>query len=183
MKTRSFALASTPTALSGAVLSVLALAGLGIVATTNTEAVVADQFAAALESPLQRNTETRVATADRRHPIAGTEAYWLDRNHPSPEGAEMEAVTWSAPLAADLSIGDRINIPNRSKGNRILEVVAVADVEPAPGTAESRNPSSERQIAVTFRDLTASNGAGPLVTFVVPAGTNLAASQKLPQTL
>lgn len=187
MKIRTFALATTPTALSGAVLAVFALAGLAAVATTNTEAVVAERFVAALESPAPVKADTSFAATQEAHPVSGTEAYWLNRQHATSEGAEMETVRWSAPRAADLAIGDRINVPNR-KGSRILEVVAVANVEPppealAPGTLDSRRRTSKNQIAVTFRDLTTANGTGPLVTFVVPAETDLAAVHKLPQSL
>ena len=182
MKTRTFALATTPTALSGAVLAVIALAGLAAVATTNTEAVVADRFVAALENPVPVEAGTALAATQEAHPVSGTEAYWLDRQHAASNGAEMEAVRWSAPRAADLAIGDRIDVPDR-KGSRILEVVAVANVETPPGALDSRKRSSETQIAVTFRDLTTANGTGPLVTLVVPAGTDLAAAHKLPQSL
>lgn len=184
MTIRRFALASTPTAFSGAVLAILAVAGVGVIATANTEAVVAKRFVAALENPVAQRTPDRVAEADGDKLVSGSEAYWLaERQRIEADGASVEPATWSAPLAAGLSVGDRITIPN-GKTERVLQVVAIADVEPAPGSLQTGNGTpSLRQIAITCRDLSANGHDGQLVTFVVPAGNSLASSGKAPQTL
>lgn len=183
MRIRRFALVSPPTAVSGAVLALFALLGVGVIATANTEAVVAERFAAALEVEPAQRTQTRQVAAVEEKLISGSEAYWLaETKGLGADGASVEPATWSAPFAAGLSVGDRISVPN-GKTERILQVVAIADVEPAPGTLQTRATASGRQIAVTCREISA-NGKGQLVTFVVPASTGLASStQKLPQTL
>lgn len=162
MTLRRFALLPTPAARIGAGLSLVALIGIGI-ATANTEAVVAGRFTAALEkSPLQ-------TVADRsaeRKLVSGSEAYWLaeKRRHEN-AGAAIEPAAWSvAPFAAGLNIGDRITITS-AKGERVLEVVTITDVEPASETAHAGDAA--RKLAVTCRDMSTPNGQ--LVTFEVPA--------------
>jgi hypothetical protein len=161
MTFRRFALASTPAARTSAVLSLLALLGVGISAA-NPEAMVTRRFTAALEAgPVQM-----AATSTDQALVSGSEAYWLDqkRRHDNGE-ALVEPAAWSAPLAAGLAIGDRITISS-GKTERILQVIAVADVEPASGAAAGAVP---RQVAVTCRDVTAPEGR--LVTFIAPADT------------
>lgn len=177
---RRFALALTPTALTGAGLAVLAVAGIGLIASANPEAVVTERFVAALEAPVQSAAQV---SATGEHPISGSEAYWLaERNQLTADGVAVEPATWSAPLAAGLSIGDRITVPGGKDGKRKLEVVAIADVEPAPGTLQAHTGTTVPQIAITCRDLSTDDHK-QLVTFVVPASNDLAASGKVPQTL
>ncbi|HYD16035.1 MAG TPA: hypothetical protein VEA77_06510 [Hyphomicrobium sp.] len=157
MTFRRFALASTPAARTSAVLSLLALLGVGISAA-NPEAMVTRRFTAALEAgPVQM-----AATSTDQALVSGSEAYWLDqkRRHDNGE-ASVEPAAWSAPLAAGLSVGDRITISS-GKTQRVLQVITVADVAPASGAAP-------RQVAVTCRDVTAPEGR--LVTFIAPADT------------
>lgn len=181
MTLRRFALASTPAARSGAALALLALAGVGVIATANTEAVVAKRFTTALEAPLQEATTAEVK-ANGGPLVSGSEAYWLaERQRLDRDGASVEPAAWSAPMAAGLAVGDRFTIPG-GKSDRVLQVIAIADVEPAPGTLQTGTGSSGRQIAITCRDLSAADGHGQLVTFVVPADTNLA-SQRPAHTL
>lgn len=181
MTFRRFALALTPTALTGAGLAVLAVAGIGLIASANPEAVVTKRFVAALEAPAQSAAHV---SATSEHPISGSEAYWLaERRQLTAEGGSVEPATWSAPLAAGLSIGDRITVPSGKGSKRTLEVIAIADVEPAPGTLQARTGANGPQIAITCRDLSAADSHKQLVTFVVPASNDLAATGKVPQTL
>lgn len=176
MTLRRFALASTPTARSGAALALFALAGVGVIATANTEAVVAKHFTTALEAPAQ--PAAAAVKADRAL-VSGSEAYWLtERQRLDDEGASVEPATWSAPTAAGLTVGDRFTIPG-GKSDRVLQVIAIADVEPAPGTLQTGGSAPGRQVAITCRDLSAADedGHGQLVTFVVPADTSLAAQR------
>ncbi|MCC7253753.1 hypothetical protein, partial [Hyphomicrobium sp.] len=87
--------------------------------------------------------------------------------HESAEAA-LEPAAWSAtPLAASLSVGDRITISS-GKGERVLEVVAIAEVEPAPVVTRAAGaPPPARKVTVTCRDT--SSPDGQLVTFEVPA--------------
>ena len=163
MTLRRFALASTPAARTGAVLALTALVGMGI-ASTNPEAVVAGRFAAALEAPLA--TDGKRMT-DQKILVSGSEAYWLtDKRRVESDGATVEPVAWSPPVAAGLSVGDRISVPGE-KSRRALQVVAIADLEPAPGVAAAASGSAVQKIAITCRDLSAPDGR--LVTFLVPA--------------
>jgi hypothetical protein len=164
MTLRRFALVQTPAARAGAGLALLALIGVGI-ATANTEAVVAGRFTAALESA------PRQVVADRsvdRTLISGSEAYWLaeKRRHDS-AGAALEPAAWSAaPFAANIAVGDRITISG-AKGDRVLEVVTIADVEPASEAAG--HARALRKIVVTCRDLSTPDKR--LVTFEIPVET------------
>lgn len=182
MTLRRFALASSFTsARSGAVLALVAFAGVGAIATANTEAVVAKRLTAALEAPAH---QPKTKTAESRALVSGTEAYWLaERQRLESDGASVEPAAWSGPRAAGLAVGDRFTIPG-DKSDRVLQVIAIADVEPAPGTLQAHSPasSSAREIAITCRDLSASNSHAELVTFVIPANTNLA-SERPAQTL
>lgn len=180
MTIRRFALASRPTALAGSALAILAVAGVGLIATANTEAVVANRFVAALENPAEQRPALRVADAESDKLISGSEAYWLTGQRRLAADGSVEPAAWSGSISDGLSVGDRITVPN-GKAERVLQVVAIAAVEPAPGAGHA-STSSLRQIAITCRDLSA-DGHGHLVTFVVPARQNLAASGKLPQTL
>lgn len=165
MTLRRSALASSPAArTTGAVLALLALVGLGI-ATADTEAVVAGRFAAALEAPAQTADK---AAADRKVLVSGSEAYWLsEKRRLTADGASLKPAAWAAPLAAGLSVGDRITVPGE-KSERVLQVVAIADLETAPGVATTTG-SSAQKVAVTCRDLSTPDGR--LVTFLVPSET------------
>lgn len=171
MTLRRFASPPTPAARTGAVLALLALAGVAI-ATANTEAVVASRFAAALEAAPQDRT---ARGTDPKTLVSGSEAYWLaeKRRHES-DGAAIEPAAWTAPRAAGLAVGDRIAVPG-GKAERVLEVIAIADVEPAPGATPVGTAPAGPQIAVTCRDLSTPDGR--LVTFLVPAAGTLAAAK------
>jgi hypothetical protein len=165
MTLRRFALALTPTARTTAVLGLLACVGLGV-ATANTEAVVARHFTTALAAAPQQTAALTSSGAL----VSGSEAYWLGekRKHEG-QGAALEPAAWSAPLAASLSVGDRITISS-GKSERVLQVIAVADVEPAPGQAAATagtSPAILRNIAVTCRDTSTPDGR--LITFLTPA--------------
>ena len=181
MMLRRFALASSPAARSGAALALFALAGGGLIATANTEAVVAKRFTAALEAPAQQTSVAEAAA--KRALISGTEAYWLsDRQRLESDGVSVEPAAWTGPMAPGLAVGDRFTLPG-GNSDRILKVVAIADVEPAPGAVQTGASNTGRQVAITCRDLTAEDGRAELVTFVVPAGTALASQKQPPQTL
>lgn len=182
MMLRRFALASTPAARTGAALALFAVAGGGLIASANTEAVVAKRFTAALEAPSQ--SASAVQTAANRALISGTEAYWLsERQRLESDGVSVEPAAWSGPMAPGLAVGDRFTLPG-SKSDRVLEVIAIADVEPTPGAVQTGATAPGRQVAITCRDLTAQDdGRAELVTFVVPAGTTLASQKRPPQTL
>lgn len=175
MTLRRFALLRTPTARASAGLAVLTLLGIGV-ATTNTEAVVAGRFTAALEAA------PRQAVADAHSDktlVAGSEAYWLEKRRHEGAGAALEPAAWSGPpLAAGLvSVGDRITFSN-AKGERVLEVVSIANVEPEPA-AHAASAPAPRKIAITCRDLGTPDGH--LVTFEAPAevGAGAAKSRSL----
>lgn len=158
MTLRRFVLALTPATRAAAVLAVLALAGVGI-STANTEAVVTQRFAAALEAAAPDGAVT-LASAGKPL-VSGSEAYWLaeKRRHEGADAA-LEPAAWSAPLAAGLAPGDRITI-SAGKVERVLQVVTV---DPAPA-----GEGNLRQVRVTCRDVNAPD-AHP-VTFTAPADT------------
>lgn len=163
MTLRRFALASKPSARTGAVLALLALTGVGI-GSANTDAVVAERFTAALEA-----TPQQIATAEAagRTLVSGSEAFWLaeKRRHEN-DGAALEPAAWSPPLAAGLTVGDRITI-STGKSERILQVVAISDVE--PGTMPASATAGTRHVAVTCREIGSPDGR--LTTFLAPADT------------
>jgi hypothetical protein len=170
MTLRRFALTRTPAARTTAVLGLLACVGLGV-AAANTETLVARHFTAALAATAPQQTAA-LATAGGPL-VSGSEAYWLGdkRRHELQHEAQgaLEPATWSATFAAGLSVGDRITVSG-GKSERVLEVIAVADVEPAPGQpAASGAAPATHHIAVTCRDL--STPEGRLVTFLTPAGS------------
>lgn len=164
MTLRRFALASKPSARTGAVLALLALTGVGI-GSANTDAVVAERFTAALEAAPQQ-----IATAEAAiHTlVSGSEAFWLaEKRRHETDGAALEPAAWSPPLAAGLAIGDRITI-STGKSERVLQVVAISDVEPGTMPA-SATAGGTRHVAVTCRELGAPDGK--LTTFLAPADT------------
>lgn len=163
MTHRRFALASQPAVRTGAAFAVIAVAGLGI-AQANVEDVVARRFTAALETGPRAPT----VDAERRALVSGSEAFWLAEKRRHDADGTIEPASWSAPLAAGLSVGDRITISS-SKAERVLQVVAIADVEPAPGAP------AIRQIAITCRDM--GTPEGRLTTFLAPADAAPAASK------
>jgi len=159
----------TPSAHTGTVLALLAALGAGVSAA-NPEAVVANRFTAALEAAPAKasNDETTAAL------VSGSEAFWLaEKRRHEADGAALEPASWTTPLAvARVAVGDRISLPG-DKAQRVLEVVAIADVERTPG---SREPAAAPQIAVTCRDL--SSPDGKLVTFLAPAATPVSTANK-----
>jgi hypothetical protein len=157
MSLRRLSLRATPAARTATALGLLALVGAGI-STANPEHVVTERFAAALKQA----PETREASAEPL--VSGSEAYWLAEKRRHDDGA-IEPAAWSAPIAEDVAVGDRITIAT-AKAQRVLEVVAVSVVEPAPGTASTS--TAARQIAVTCRDLSTPNGR--LTTFLTQTG-------------
>lgn len=165
MTLRRFALLRTPTVRASAGLALLTLLGVGI-ATANTEAVVTRRFTAALEAaPRQTVADLR---SDRL--ISGSEAYWLEKRRHEAAGAAIEPAAWSsaaAPFAVGLvSVGDRVTFSN-AKGERVLEVIAIAEVEPAPVAPHAAATPAPRRIIITCRDL--STPDAQLVTFEGPA--------------
>lgn len=165
MTLRRFSLPATPAARASTGLALLALLGLGI-ATANPEALVVGRFTAALEaSPHQMATET----GKTRSLVSGSEAYWLaEKRHPDGTDAAIEPAAWSvAPFATGLSVGDRITISS-GKADRVLEVVALTEVERTEGAGASEaHGAAARNIAVTCRDTSTPDGR--LVTFLIPA--------------
>lgn len=153
-------IASTAAVRTGALFFALAAGALGI-AFANTESVVAQRFAVALEQAPQES----VADAGG-HLVSGSEAYWLTAKQrtDATSGASFEPAAW-APLLSGISVGDRITVAS-GKSERLLEVIAIANVEnmSTPRAAASH-------VAVTCRDLSAPDRA--FTTFLVPAGTAL----------
>jgi hypothetical protein len=176
MTLRRFA-AWTPTAHTGAVLALVAALGVGVT-TANPEAVVADRFAAALEAAPAQTSGSQANSAL----VSGSEAYWLaEKRRHETDGAALEPAAWTTPLAAArVSVGDRITVPgdtvSGNKAQRVLEVVAIADVVPAPGATTASDHEASAQIAVTCRDLTSADGK--LVTFLAPAAGQVSAAGK-----
>jgi hypothetical protein len=167
MTLRRFALPTTPTARTGAGLALLALLGVGI-ASTNTDAVVAGRFTAALEAA-PRHAPVEVASGSDKPLISGSEAYWLEKRRHESGGAAIEPAAWSAaPFIGSVAVGSRITIAN-GKDEHVLEVVAISDVAPAPGASAPPNGRAERKIAITCRDL--STPDGQLMTFETSVGT------------
>lgn len=166
MTLRRFALPTIPTALTGAGLAMLAVLGIGI-ASTNTDAVVAGRFTAALEATPREANVDLAAKADAPL-ISGTEAYWLEKRRHEAAGAAIEPAAWSAPFIGNVTVGSRITV-SVGKDEHLFEVVAVTDVAPTSGTAaEIRNGRAERRIAITCRDL--STPDGQLLTFEATVG-------------
>jgi hypothetical protein len=171
MTLRRFALTRTPAARTTAVLGLLACVGLGV-AAANTEALVARHFTAALAAAAPQHTAALTTTGGPL--VSGSEAYWLGdkRRHEMHEAqGAIEPAAWSVPFAAGLSVGDRITISS-GKSERVLQVIAVADVEPAPGQPAASGAAGQpatHPIAVTCRDM--STPEGRLVTFLTPAGS------------
>jgi hypothetical protein len=166
MTLRRFSLLTTPTARTSAGLAVLTLLGVGI-ATANTEAVVAGRFTAALEAAPKQT----VADLKPDQPlVSGSEAYWLDKRRHDNGGAALEQAAWSpTPIAAGFSLGSRITISNgKDKADRVLEVIAITEVESIPGALNKVEPSNvAHKVAITCRDLSSPDGR--LVTFEAPA--------------
>jgi hypothetical protein len=163
MTLRRSAVALPPAARSFAVLSVLAALGIGL-AASNTEDVVAGRFAAALEQT-PRQVQVSVDNETGAAPVSGSEAYWLaSKRRADTNGAALEPATW-APLVSGLSVVDRIAISS-GKSERVLEVVAIANIEPAADLQKLAG-----HVAVTCRDLSTPDRA--FTTFLVPAGSSL----------
>ena len=76
-----------------------------------------------------------------------------------------------APHVERVLRGETVNyertIQDASGGTRVLEVVAISDIEPASDTAHADRASAPRKIAITCRDLSTPDGR--LVTFEGPA--------------
>lgn len=159
MSLRRLSRLAPPAARTAAALGLVALVGAGI-STANPEHVVTQRFAAALKQA----PETREASAQPLE--SGSEAYWLAGKRRHDGDGVIEPAAWSTPITDDVAVGDRITI-STAKAQRVLEVVAVSAVEPAPGTA-STSVATGRQIAVTCRDLSSPDGR--LTTFLTQAG-------------
>lgn len=165
MTLRRFSLLTTPTARTSAGLAVLTLFGVGI-ATANTKAVVAGRFTAALEAAPKQT----VADLNADQPlVSGSEAYWLDKRRHGNGEAALEQAAWSpSPIAAGFSVGSRITISNgKGTADRVLEVIAIADVEPIPGANKVEPGNVAHKVAITCRDLSSPDGR--LMTFEAPA--------------
>jgi hypothetical protein len=162
----------TPAVRTASVFGLLACVGLGV-ATANTEDLVARHFTTALaQAPQQTAALTTGGPL-----VSGSEAYWLNekRRHDSQQGAALEPAAWSVPFAAGLSVGDRVTISS-GKSERVLQVIAVADVEPTPGQpAPTGAAPPTHHIAVTCRDMSTPDGR--LVTFLTPATTTSASAK------
>ncbi len=164
--TLRFALPMT-TVRTGAGLGLLAMLGVGI-ATTNTDAVVAGHFAAALEAG-PRQAAVDVAAGTDKSLVSGSEAYWLARRHPEAAGAAIEPAAWSAPpvvggIMGGLTVGSRITVAT-GKEVHVFEVVAIRGTEPA---AEGSGNRGERRVLITCRDLSTQDGR--LQTFATTLG-------------
>lgn len=157
MMLRRFALPMTTTARAGTGLALLTLLGIGI-ATTNTDAVVAGRFTAALEAK-SGSAMTNVATASTdKATVSGSEAYWLEKRRHEQAGAAIEPAAWSVPFIGNVAVGSRITF-STGADTHDFEVIAVTEIAPGAETAaQSPNGHTERRIAITCRDLSAPNG-------------------------
>lgn len=163
MTLRRFALPMTTTARTGAGLALIALLGAGI-AATNTDAVVAGRFTAALEATPHHATVDVAATAGSDNTmVSGSEAYWLEKRRHEEAGAAIEPAAWSTPFIGNVAVGSRITF-STGQDAREFEVVTVTEIAQAPGAAaQAANGHVERRFAITCRDL--STPDRPLQTF------------------
>lgn len=153
MTLRRFARPLTTTARTGAGLALLTLLGVGI-AATNTDAVVAGRFTAALEAKPQSAASVAVANTDKTM-VSGSEAYWLGKRRHEEAGAAIEPAAWSVPFIGNVAVGSRITF-STAGDTHDFEVIAVTEIQPAPGAAtHSSNGHTDRRIAITCRDLSA----------------------------
>lgn len=167
MTLRRFALPMSTTVRTVTGLALLAVLGVGI-ASTNTDAVVAGRFTAALEAAPRETTVDVAANTDKAL-ISGSEAYWLEKRRHDSAGATIEPAAWStAPFLGAVAVGSRITV-STGKDAHEFEVVSIADVPPGPGTATPANGRAERKITITCRDLNAADGQ--LQTFETIVGT------------
>jgi hypothetical protein len=158
--TLRFALPMT-TIRTGAGLALLGVLGVGI-ATTNTDAVVAGHFAAALEAAPGQVAVDVAAGADKVL-VSGSEAYWLERRRHEGAGAAIEPAAWSAPpVMGGVAVGSRITVAT-GKEARVFEVVAITET-----AAEGSGKRSERRMVITCRDLSTEDGR--LQTFATTVG-------------
>jgi hypothetical protein len=153
MTLRRFALPITTTARTGAGLALIALLGAGI-AATNTDAVVAGRFTAALEAaPPRAKVDVAVTTGADKTLVSGSEAYWLEKRRHDEAGAALEPAAWSTPLLGNVAVGTRITFSTGQDAHE-FEVVAVTEIAPSPGAAtQASNGHVERRLAITCRDL------------------------------
>ncbi len=168
--TLRFALPMT-TVRTGAGLALLGVLGIGI-ATTNTDAVVAGHFAAALEAA-PRQAAVDVAAATDKALVSGSEAYWLERHRHEGAGAAMEPAAWSAPpVMGGVTVGSRITVAT-GKEAHVLEVVAITETEPQAGSTGDR---AQRRVIITCRDLSTHDGR--LQTFATTVGPEASRSAR-----
>jgi len=145
---------------TGAGLALLGVLGVGI-ATTNTDAVVAGHFAAALEAA-PRQAAVDVAGADKAL-VSGSEAYWLERRRHEGAGAAIEPAAWTAPaFMSSIAVGSRITVAT-GKEAHVFEVVAINET-----AAEGSGNRAERRVVITCRDLSTRDGR--LQTFATTVG-------------
>jgi hypothetical protein len=81
-------------------------------------------------------------------PAIGSEAYWLRQRYASNEqpNGRLEPVLWTTPVVA----GEKIVI-GTGKGQRILEVISVEEIE-TPSTRLDMASGSDRRFVVTCRN-------------------------------
>lgn len=177
MKLRLTALVSKPAFAAVMLLSAVVLAGLGIGAAANPDAMVTRSFTAALDSGGVPETGAKTHEGAL---VAGTEEFWLDqkRKHDG-DGTKLQAAAWLGSEALGLAVGDHISIANGG-ATRVLEVISISEV-PAAKTQIQVGSAGVHQVTVTCRDTGSADGQ--LVTFVTSAAQPVPSTAKHPQTL
>lgn len=177
MKLRLTALVSKPAFAAALLLSAVLVAGLGIGAVANPDAMVARSFTAALDTGGVPETGAKTHSSAL---VAGTEEFWLDQKRKlDGDGSKLQAAAWLGSDALGLSVGDHISIANGG-ATRVLEVVSISEI-PAAKTQIQVGPSGVHQVAVTCRDTASTDGQ--LVTFVTSASQPAPTASKHPQAL
>jgi hypothetical protein len=177
MKLRLTAFVSKPAFAAAMLLSAVLVAGLGIGAAANPDAMVTRSFTAALDSA---GVPGAGAKAHAGALVAGTEEFWLDqkRKHDG-DGSKLQAAAWVGSETLGLSVGDHISIANGG-ATRVLEVISISDI-PASKTQIQVGPAGVHQVSVTCRDTASADGQ--LVTFVTSASQPANSPVKHPQAL
>lgn len=151
-------------------LSAAALISSGMIASSNSEKVLRDSFATALNTtPTVRATNTTVASSEKGAPIAGSEEYWL--THVRPDAA--------LPLTRTISIGDRIALAYG--GNRRQLVVSKVSEYRPPVTEIDTRSNQTHLLLITAHD--AGNRSGQPVRFLMEVATSADAKPTAPRAL
>jgi hypothetical protein len=177
MKLSLTALFSKPAFAAASLLSAVVVAGVGISAVANPDAMVTRSFTAALDSGGLAETDTKTPAGSL---VAGTEEFWLDQKRKQDsDGSKLQPAAWVGTEALGLSVGDHISIANGGT-TRVLEVISISDI-PAAKTQIQVGQAGVHQVAVTCRDTASADGQ--LVTFVTSASQPANSPVKHPQAL